>query len=85
MHGWGYQECLPHQAAVVDAAAALAGLCQDTSLDSGWLTDQQGWSDTERTVLREMRQLLDDQVVDSSRKQAILQEMMNQQKNPSLQ
>ena len=26
VHGWGYQECLPHQAAVVDAAAALAGL-----------------------------------------------------------
>ena len=79
VHGWGYQECLPHQAAVVDAAAALAGVAQGTSLDSGWLSDQ-GWTETERTVMREMRQILDDQILDPTRKQAILHEIMNQHK-----
>ena len=83
VHGWGYQDCLPHQAAVVDAAAVLAGISQDTSMDSGWLLDQ-GWTDTERTAIREMKQLLDSQIENPNRKQAILQELMNQQKNPSL-
>lgn len=86
VHGWGYQDCLPHQAAVVDAAAVLAGISssQDTSMDSGWLIDQ-GWTETERTAIREMMQLLDScQVENPTRKQAILQELMNQQKNKSL-
>lgn len=69
VHAWGYQECLPHQAAVIETAAVLAGL-------TGAQTEVEGdLSLPEQGVVTSLLKLLEG-IPDPGRKKAVLEAVL---------
>ena len=69
VHAWGYQECLPHQAAVIETAAVLAGLTESDA--NGDVT----LSLPENGVVTSVMKLLEG-IPDPVRKRAVLEAVL---------
>jgi acetoin utilization deacetylase AcuC-like enzyme len=74
---WGYQECQPHQAAVVDAVAAMLGLGAEADASSSSSSTFATLSTQEKVVVNAIRGVLSG-ISDPSRRAAVLEEVLKQ-------